>query len=198
MQGITHVIDFGPGKMSGAVSFTSRNLEGSGVQFVMAGAFQPFRENDLVVADKSVLFDSRQEAIPYARDWQTEFGPRLVCRKVDNKLIVDTKYSRVVGKPPVMVAGMTPTSASHQIVAATLNAGYHGELAGGGLPTQDIFRQRVDQLVQSMDEGHGITLNLLFLNPRQWNMQFPLLLKLKKQGYPIGTVSCVRSFTYEI
>jgi fatty acid synthase subunit beta len=112
--GITHVIDFGPGKMSGAVSFTSKNLEGSGVQFVMAGAFQPFEE-DLVVADKSVLFDSRTEAIPFALDWETEFGPSLVQRKADGKLLVDTKYTRVMGKPPIMVAGMTPTTASHQV-----------------------------------------------------------------------------------
>jgi enoyl reductase-like protein len=72
-------------------------------------------------------------------------------------------------------------------VAATLNAGYHGELAGGGLPTEDIVRQRIDQVVESMDAGHGITLNLLYLNPRLWNLQFPLLVKLRKQGYPIGT-----------
>lgn len=106
--------------MSGAVSFTSKNLEGSGVQFVMAGAFQPFKENDLVVADKSVLFDTRPQAIPFAREWETDFGPRVVQRTVDNKLIIETKYTRVMGKPPVMVAGMTPTSASHQVLLLVL------------------------------------------------------------------------------
>ena len=61
---------------------------------------------------------------------------------------------------------MTPTTVNHEIVAAALNAGYYAELAGGGLPRETSFRTKVQQLVGLLGPGHGITFNLLFLNPR--------------------------------
>ncbi len=33
--------------------------------------------------------------------------------------------------------------------------------------------------------GYGITVNLLFLNPRLWSFQYPMLEKLRDEGYPI-------------
>ncbi len=68
-HGITHVIDFGPGGSSGPCNFTSKNLEGSGVQFIMAGAFEPIGRK-LFVADKACLFDTRKENIPFAPNWE--------------------------------------------------------------------------------------------------------------------------------
>ena len=43
---------------------------------------------------------------------------------------VDTKFSRLLGQLPVMVAGMTPCTVPWDFVAATMNAGYQIELAG--------------------------------------------------------------------
>lgn len=43
-----------------------------------------------------------------------------------------TRMSLLLGKPPVMVAGMTPTTVNPQFVSAIMNAGYHAEVAGGG------------------------------------------------------------------
>jgi hypothetical protein len=70
-----------------------------------------------------------------------------------------------------MVAGMTPTTCNPNVVAATLNAGYHGELAGGGLPREHIFRDALNRLLVATDPGNGVTFNLLFLNPRLWSFQ---------------------------
>ena len=44
--------------------------------------------------------------------------------------------------------GMTPTTVSAEIVAAALRAGYHAELAGGGLPTERIFVDRIDEVLR--------------------------------------------------
>lgn len=63
-------------------------------------------------------------------NWALEYAPKIVKRKSDGKLLIYTKFTELLGKPPVMVAGMTPTTVNPHLVAACLNAGYHGELAG--------------------------------------------------------------------
>lgn len=88
------------------------------------------------------------------------------------------------------MAGMTPTTVNPNIVAACYNAGYHGELAGGGLSSEKFFKKAIDTLVELTVAGHGITANLLFLNQRLWSFQFPLLIKLRQEGYPIEGI-CV-------
>ena len=50
----------------------------------------------------------------------------------DGEIHLDTPYSRLLGKPPIMVAGMTPSTVKAGFVSAVLDAGYHIELAGGG------------------------------------------------------------------
>ena len=65
------------------------------------------------------------------------FRPKLVRRACDGKIIVDTKFTKAMGKPPVLMSGMTPTTSllGTDLVAACENGGYHAEFAGGGLPT---------------------------------------------------------------
>jgi enoyl reductase-like protein len=41
-------------------------------------------------------------------------------------------FSRLLGKPPIMVAGMTPSTVKAGFGSAVLDAGYHIELASGG------------------------------------------------------------------
>jgi fatty acid synthase subunit alpha len=50
----------------------------------------------------------------------------------DGKIHIDTPFSRLLGKPPIMVAGMTLTIVKAGFVSVVLEAGYHVELAGGG------------------------------------------------------------------
>jgi enoyl reductase-like protein len=68
---------------------------------------------------------------------------------------------------------MTPTTSTNglDLVAACGNGGYHGELAGGGLPLPDYARASINKLVEMQDPGVGITLNMLYLNAYLWGFQ---------------------------
>ncbi len=63
------------------------------------------------------------------QDW-SRFAPRVVRTAHGDE--VSTAFTRLTGKPPVLLAGMTPTTVEPEIVAAAANAGYWAELAGGG------------------------------------------------------------------
>lgn len=80
---------------------------------------------------------------------------------------------QVVGKPPCIMSGMTPTTSTNglDLVAACGNGGYHGELAGGGLPLPDYARASINRLVEMQNPGVGITLNMLYLNAYLWGFQ---------------------------
>jgi len=123
----THILDFGPGGISGLGVLTHRNKDGTGVRIIIAGAFEGTNNE---VGYKPELFDRDSEhAVKYAVNWLKEHGPKLVRTK-QGETFVDTKFSRLLGRPPVMVAGMTPCTVPWDFVAATMNAGYQIELAG--------------------------------------------------------------------
>jgi len=127
----THILDFGPGGTSGLGVLTHRNKDGTGVRIILAGAMEG---TNTEVGYKPELFDRDEEhAVKFAENWLKEHGPRLVNTK-EGKTYVDTKFSRLLGRPPLMVAGMTPSTVPWDFVAATMNAGYHIELAGKILP----------------------------------------------------------------
>ena len=91
----------------------------------------------------------------------------------------------MLGKPPVMVAGMTPTTVSADINVACAEAGYHVELAGGGHFTDKMLIDKIIEIENRITPGTGITINSLFLNPRLWGIQYPLACKLRREGHPI-------------
>jgi fatty acid synthase subunit beta len=84
-----------------------------------------------------------------------------------------------------MVAGMTPTTVKAGFVSAVLEAGYHVELAGGGHYNGAALRAKVAEIQAKIPPGVGITLNSLYINPRQFGFQFPLLQEMRKEGLPI-------------
>lgn len=84
-----------------------------------------------------------------------------------------------------MVAGMTPTTVKAGINVAILRAGYHVELAGGGHYNAKALRAKVAEIQAQIPPGVGLTLNALYINPRQFNFQFPLWLELSKEGVPV-------------
>ncbi|KAJ3072082.1 beta subunit of fatty acid synthetase, partial [Quaeritorhiza haematococci] len=128
----THVLDFGPGGASGVGGLTHRNKEGSGVQVILAASFEG--TSDLL--DKSYVFDYDPNTVTYAPNWAEKYRPKLVRIANTNRIHIDTPFSRLLGKPPLMVAGMTPCTVDERFVSATINAGYHIELAGGGQHTE--------------------------------------------------------------
>ena len=97
--------------------------------------------------------------------WDITFKPTTGLLPTGSEPIINTKFSRIIGKPPLMVAGMTPTTSFYglNLVAACANAGYHVELAGGGLSRPAFFKERIATLLTKLKPGAGIALNLLSL-----------------------------------
>ncbi|KAI2615656.1 hypothetical protein GGR54DRAFT_612239 [Hypoxylon sp. NC1633] len=180
--GATHVLDFGPGGISGLGILTSRNKEGTGVRVILAGTIDGAAQE---VGYKSELFDRDEEhAVVYANDWVKEYGPRLI-KTSSGRTYVDTKMSRLLGVPPIMVAGMTPSTVPWDFVAATMNAGYHIELAGGGYYNGKTMTEALSKIEKAIPAGRGITINLIYVNPRAMGWQIPLIGRLRAEGVPI-------------
>ncbi|KAG5462635.1 MAG: hypothetical protein BJ554DRAFT_4304, partial [Olpidium bornovanus] len=186
-KGLTHVLDFGPGGASGVGFLTSRNKEGTGVQVVLAATIDDVPSEML---NKSSLFDQDPHSVKFAPNWSEQFRPRLIRMANTDQIHVETPFSRLLGKPPIMVPGMTPSTVQESFVAAVVNAGFHIELAGGGQHTEEYLRNRVKKIMDLVAPGEGITLNILFLNPRLWGFQYPAVKAMRKEGIPMEGV-CV-------
>ncbi|KAL2836218.1 acyl transferase domain-containing protein [Aspergillus pseudoustus] len=180
-SGATHIIDFGPGGISGLGVLTNRNKDGTGVRVILAGAMDG---TNVEVGYKPELFDRDEHSVKYAVDWVKEHGPRLV-KNANGQTFVDTKLSRLLGIPPIMVAGMTPTTVPWDFVAATMNSGYHIELAGGGYYNAKTMTEAITKIEKAIPPGRGITVNLIYVNPRAMAWQIPLIGKLRADGVPI-------------
>lgn len=181
-QGATHIVDFGPGGISGLGVLTHRNKDGTGVRVILAGAIDG---TNTEVGYKTELFDRDEaHAVKYAVNWVKEHGPKLIKNSL-GRTFVDTKMSRLLGVPPVMVAGMTPCTVPWDFVAATMNAGYQIELAGGGYYSADTMTDALAKIENSIPPGRGITINLIYVNPRAMAWQIPLIGKLRADGIPI-------------
>ncbi|KAL2913765.1 fatty acid synthase alpha subunit Lsd1 [Polyrhizophydium stewartii] len=185
--GVTHIIDFGPGGPSGIGGLTYRNKEGTGVSVILANSYDVAGTELL---DRAALYDFDQRSVRLAPNWGEKYRPRLVRIASTGEIHIDTPFSRLIAKPPIMVAGMTPCTANEGFVAAVINAGYHVELAGGGQHTEAYLRDRVDKIMALVPAGEGINLNILFLNPRLWGFQYPLSQTMRREGIPMEGI-CV-------
>ncbi|KAJ3540249.1 hypothetical protein NM688_g6254 [Phlebia brevispora] len=172
-ESATHAVDFGPGGLSGIGPLTARNLDGRGVRVI-------------VIGDKAKgaaeFFDAQN--IKREDWWSKKYAPKLV-KTSDGTLHIDTPFSRLLGKPPLMVAGMTPSTVQAGFVSAVLNAGFHIELAGGGQFAPFVLRDRVAELRKKIPPGVGLTLNSIYINPMQFGFQVPLWQELRRTGVPI-------------
>ncbi|KAF2488037.1 acyl transferase domain-containing protein [Neohortaea acidophila] len=182
MPNATHILDFGPGGISGLGVLTNRNKDGTGVRVILAGTMDGTNPE---VGYKPEIFDRDAEhAVKYAVDWVKEYGPKLVKTSV-GQTFVDTKMSRTFGLPPVMVAGMTPCTVPWDFVAATMQAGYEIELAGGGYYNEKSMTEAISKIEKVIPAGRGITLNLIYVAPRSMAWQIPMISKLRSEGVPI-------------
>jgi fatty acid synthase subunit beta len=178
----THILDFGPGGISGLGVLTNRNKDGTGVRVILAGAIEGQNPE---VGYKPEIFDRDSEhAVKYAVDWVKEHGPRLV-KTSTGQTYVDTKMSRTLGLPPVLVAGMTPCTVPWDFVAATMNAGYEIELAGGGYYNEKTMSAAISKVEKAIQPGRGISINLIYVAPRHMAWQIPMIAKLRAEGVPI-------------
>ena len=169
------IVDFGPGTTVGKL--IAAVGEGTGVGVVEAST----------AADRAALatMDGEPER---TQDWR-RFAPTLIDTPAGRK--VRTRFSDLTGRPPVLLAGMTPTTVDPQIVAAAANAGYWAELAGGGQVTADVFSRNAAELERLLDEGRTVEFNAMFMDRYLWNLQFGtqrIVPRKRASGTPIDGV----------
>ncbi|MBS4727256.1 DUF1729 domain-containing protein [Mycobacterium sp. SM1] len=174
--GARWILDLGPGDI--LTRLTAPVIRGLGVGIVPA-ATRGGQRNLFTVG-----------AVPeVARPWSS-YAPSLV-RLPDGRVKLSTKFSRLTGRSPILLAGMTPTTVDAKIVAAAANAGHWAELAGGGQVTEEIFANRIDELTRLLEPGRTFEFNALFLDPYLWKLQVGgkrLVQKARQSGAPIDGV----------
>ncbi|KAJ2503686.1 fatty acid synthase alpha subunit Lsd1 [Coemansia sp. RSA 1972] len=179
-KGVTHAVDFGPGGTSGFGAIVHRIHEGRGMATICVGAFDSYGSP---LHAKSDLYQSDASIIAPPTSWAAEYSPRLVQQ--GGVLHIDTRMSRLLGKPPVMVAGMTPSTVGAEFVSAVVRAGYHVELSGGGHFSEPMLRDKTNSILNLVDPGSSITVNSIYINPFLWNIQYPALLAMRREGIPL-------------
>ncbi|MBV9639236.1 MAG: DUF1729 domain-containing protein [Mycobacteriaceae bacterium] len=171
--GARWILDLGPGDI--LTRLTAPVIRGLGVGIV-AAATRGGQRNLFTVG-----------AVPeVARPWST-YAPEVV-RLPDGSVKLSTKFTRLTGRSPILLAGMTPTTVDAKIVAAAANAGHWAELAGGGQVTEDIFTTRIQELTGLLEPGRAVQFNSLFLDPYLWKLQVGgkrLVQKARQSGAPI-------------
>lgn len=183
----THILDFGPGGVSGLGVLTHRNKDGTGSRIILAGTLD-IPTNDDEYGFKQEIFNRSANSTKWAPNWLDEFRPKL-AKTSNGKIYVDTKFSKLLGRAPLMVPGMTPTTVNPDIVAATINAGYHIELAGGGYFMAPTMQQALEEVVSKVTPGSGIGINLIYVNPRMLQWGIPLIKELREKGFPIQSLT---------
>ena len=174
--GARWILDLGPGDI--LTRLTAPVIRGLGVGIVPA-ATRGGQRNLFTVG-----------AVPeVARPWSS-YTPTAV-QLPDGSVKLSTKFTRLTGRSPILLAGMTPTTVDAKIVAAAANAGHWAELAGGGQVTEEIFNARIAELVELLEPGRAVQFNSLFLDPYLWKLQLGgkrLVQKARQSGAPIDGV----------
>ncbi len=180
----THIVDFGPGGTSGAGAITHRNLAGSGVRVIIAGKLDTNeRVNKSGLGSLVELLSPDAGHITWGPNWAEDHRPSLT--RTVSGVMVCSKLSRLLGLPPVMVAGMTPTTTRPEFVAAVMNAGYHVEFAAGGYHSAESLRAALFKLRDLAPAGRGITINVIYAAPKAIAWQIPYIRQLRGDGFPV-------------
>lgn len=174
--GARWILDLGPGDI--LTRLTAPVIRGLGIGIVPAATRGGQRNLFTVGATPEV-----------ARAWSS-YAPTVV-RLPDGRVKLSTKFTRLTGRSPILLAGMTPTTVDAKIVAAAANAGHWAELAGGGQVTEEIFAARVAELSGLLEPGRTYQFNALFLDPYLWKLQLGpkrLVQKARQSGAAIDGV----------
>ncbi len=174
--GARWILDLGPGDI--LTRLTAPVIRGLGIGIVPA-ATRGGQRNLFTVG-----------AVPeVAKPWSS-YAPSVIALP-DGSVKLSTKFTRLTGRSPILLAGMTPTTVDAKIVAAAANAGHWAELAGGGQVTEAIFDKRIEELAELLEPGRAIQFNSLFLDPYLWKLQLGgkrLVQKARQSGAPIDGV----------
>ncbi|MGV9331014.1 fatty acid synthase subunit beta domain-containing protein [Nocardia sp. NPDC003726] len=174
--GAEWILDLGPGDLLSRV--TGGTLKGTGLGIVAAATR---------AGQRSLLTPG---AAPEPATPWSAFAPQPV-RLPNGRIVVETAFTKLTGRSPILLAGMTPTTVDAKIVAAAANAGHWAELAGGGQVTEQIFADRVAELKKLLHPGRSVQFNSLFLDPYLWKLQLGgkrLVQRARSAGAPFDGV----------
>ncbi|MDO4259189.1 MAG: DUF1729 domain-containing protein [Actinomycetaceae bacterium] len=175
--GVKWFLDLGPTPMVGRL--TAPLLAGTGSGVV-----------DASTRSARTSLDVPGTEVEEPVDWSV-FAPRLV-RLPDGRTVVDTAFTRLTGKSPVALPGMTPTTVWPEIVAAAANAGNWAEMAGGGQYSEEVFTENRQGLQELLEPGRTAGFNTMFFDRFMWNLQFGvnrIVPKARRAGAPIDAVT---------
>ncbi|ORX75044.1 hypothetical protein DL89DRAFT_264824, partial [Linderina pennispora] len=159
----THIVDFSPGGFGAFARLARGIVDGSGAD----------------------IFQRDIRSVVQSMDWRRAFSPRLVQVKSDNQIHINSPMFHALGRPPVMVSTVEPSTTSVQLVAAAINAGYHAELSTTGITSTGQLQKQVADLVQLIEPGQDIALCCDYSNQEQWEVLFPEILRMRQAGQPI-------------
>ncbi|MFM9035257.1 MAG: fatty acid synthase subunit beta domain-containing protein [Mycobacterium sp.] len=171
--GARWILDLGPGDV--LTRLTAPVIRGLGIGIVPAATRGGQRN----------LFTAGA-APEVSKPWSS-YAPSVITLP-DGSVKLSTKFTRLTGRSPILLAGMTPTTVDARIVAAAANAGHWAELAGGGQVTEPIFERRIAELTELLEPGRAVQFNALFLDPYLWKLQVGgkrLVQKARQSGAPI-------------
>ncbi|PWY78034.1 sterigmatocystin biosynthesis fatty acid synthase subunit beta [Aspergillus sclerotioniger CBS 115572] len=175
-KSLSHIIVFDRGGLGPMVK---KIQEGKGIRIIQGS---DLNSRDPEMGTMQDLFSPRLlDSSTRLQSWAQQFQPRLTTGPAG----LETRITSLLGTPPVMVAGMTPTTVHWDFVSAIMNAGYHAELAGGGYRNSSDMAMAIDSLVANIARGRGITCNLIYANPRAMCWQIALLRRLSHSRVPI-------------
>lgn len=169
------LVDMGPGSTIGKL--TTALIDGTGAGVISAATAE----------DRVALIT---EGTEYERttNW-ADFAPEVIETGRGKQVV--TSFTRLTGRAPILLAGMTPTTVDAELVAAAANAGYWAEMAGGGQVTEAVFDAHMADLEQLLEEGRTIEFNTMFMDRYLWGLQFGsqrIVSKKRASGAPIDGV----------
>lgn len=175
-SGAKWIVDLGPSDT--ATRVTAPVVRGLGIGLVPAATR---------AGQRNLFTVGGEPEVPPA--WSS-YAPTTV-KLPDGSVKLSTKFTRLTGRSPILLAGMTPTTVDAKIVAAAANAGHWAELAGGGQVTEEIFEDRIAELTGLLEPGRAVQFNTLFLDPYLWKLQVGgkrLVQRARQSGAPIDGV----------
>ena len=174
-RGASWILDFGPG--TDVAALTAENLRGHGTRTLALASPEGRRR---------LTSPGASPAGPDVR--YASLAPGVV-ELPGGRRHLDGRYARHTGRPPVILAGMTPTTTDAPIVAAAANAGYMAELAGGGQPDRWTFERRIEELRSLLEPGREVVFNTLLLDRHLWELHVSregLVIEARRGGAPLA------------
>ncbi|KAJ8128474.1 hypothetical protein O1611_g5159 [Lasiodiplodia mahajangana] len=176
----SHIITLGTGRFS---DLALQNVDGYGIRVIDGARLR--HSGSTGIGSRSEIFARglpRPSLSPTS--WEELFKPRVVATSSGGH-VVETRLNAILKTPPIITAGMTPTTASCDIVSAVMRAGYHIELAGGGYRSAEHLEKAIETVASDIPSGRGITCNVIYVDPKAVAFSIPLVRRLILRGVPI-------------